>query len=123
MIPKSHKLFIKPTAEKLELNEVLVTDVVGFYYSELRKSLNDLESINIKVECLGTFSIKAKELNKLKDRLSGHLKALENPETFNQMRIKKDVTEKFEKVQKASELLESEKLRRKEIKSSRYEKN
>ena len=64
MIPKSHKNFIKPTAKELNVDEILVSDVVGFYYSELRKSLNDIASINIKVDSLGTFSIKSKELYK-----------------------------------------------------------
>jgi predicted AlkP superfamily phosphohydrolase/phosphomutase len=123
LIPKSHKLFIKPTAEKVGENEILVADVVGFYYSEVRKSLTDIESINVKIDLLGTFTIKAKELNKLKDSLTSHLKRLENPETFNQMRVKKDIEEKFEKVTKASELMESEKARKKQIKTSRYEKD
>jgi hypothetical protein len=122
LIPKSHKNFIKPTAKELNVDEILVSDVVGFYYSELRKSLNDIASINIKVDSLGTFSIKSKELYKLKGRLTGHLKALENPETFNQMRIKKDIEEKFEKVTNAANLLGSEKLRKQEVKKNRNEK-
>lgn len=123
MIPKSHKTFIKPTAEKTKQNEILVADVIGFYYSGVRKSLTDIESVNVKLDNLGTFTIRPKELNKLKDSLTSHLKRLENPETFNQMRVKKDIEERFDKVTKACELVESEKLRKKEIKTSRYEKN
>jgi hypothetical protein len=102
LIPKNHKHFIKPTADETGIDEMLVSDAVGFFYSELRKSLNDIQSINVKIDKLGTFRIKKKELHKLELRLKGHLNALESPETFNQMRIKKDVEEKLERVMKAS---------------------
>ncbi len=50
MIPKSHKQFIKSTAEDTDQKEVLVSDVIGFYYSALRKSLTDVESIKVQLE-------------------------------------------------------------------------
>lgn len=123
MIPKSHKIFIKPTADELSLPEGLVDDVVGFFYADVRKSLNDLKSLNIKIDNLGTFKIKPTELNKLKDKLEGHLKALEEPETFNQMKVKKELEIRYDKVKKVHSLIESEKERKKEHKKTKYEKN
>lgn len=123
MIPKSHKIFIKPTADELSLPEGLVDDVVGFFYSDVRKSLNDLKSLNIKIDNLGTFKIKQKELEKLKSKLEGHLKALEEPETFNQMKVKKEVEIRYEKVKKVYSLIESEKERKQEHKKTKHEKN
>lgn len=123
MIPKSHKIFIKPTADELSLPEGLVDDVVGFFYSDVRKSLNDLKSLNIKIDNLGTFKIKLKELEKLKSKLEGHLKALEEPETFNQMKVKKEVGIRYEKVKKVYSLIESEKERKQEHKKTKHEKN
>ena len=117
MIPKSHKIFIKPTADELSLPEGLVDDVVGFFYADVRKSLN------IKIDNLGTFKIKPTELNKLKDKLEGHLKALEEPETFNQMKVKKELEIRYDKVKKVHSLIESEKERKKEHKKTKYEKN
>lgn len=113
MIPKSHKQFVKPTAEDMDLKEVLVSDVVGFYYSALRKSLTDVESINIKVDCLGTFKVKERQLVKLKCTLEDHLKRLDNPETFGQMKIKKEIEEKYANLSRVSSLLVSEKVRKK----------
>ena len=112
MIPKNHKQFIESTSEKTGHNKILVSDVVGFYYSEVRKALNEMESVNIKVHCLGTFKVKEKQLIKLKLRLKGHLDALQDPETFNQMRIKKEVEERYDKVEKLSGMLMSEKIRK-----------
>jgi hypothetical protein len=123
LIPKSHKIFIKPTADELSLPEGLVDDVVGFFYSDVRKSLNDLKSLNIKIDNLGTFKIKQKELEKLKSKLEGHLKALEEPETFNQMKVKKEVEIRYEKVKKVYSLIESEKERKQEHKKTKHEKN
>ena len=123
MIPKSHKIFIKPTADELSVPEGLVDDVVGFFYADVRKSLNDLKSLNIKIDNLGTFKIKPTELNKLKDKLEGHLKALEEPETFNQMKVKKELEIRYDKVKKVHSLIESEKERKKEHKKTKYEKN
>lgn len=119
MIPKNHKQFIDPTAEETGLNKMLVEDVVGFYYSEVRKMLNDMESVNIKVIGLGTFKVKEKQLLKLKLRLKGHLEALKDPETFNQMRVKKDIETKYAKVEKISAMLISEKLRKRNHREER----
>lgn len=119
MIPKNHKHFIKPTAEETSMDEMLVSDAVGFFYSELRKSLNNIESINVKIDKLGTFRIKKKELYKLEQRLKGHLTALETPETFNQMRIKKEIEDKLEKVLKASGFFTEQYYRKLEHKSKK----
>ena len=123
MKPKSHKIFIKPTAEQLGVSEVLVTDAVGFYYSELRKALTDMVSLNVKIDSLGTFKIKEKELTKLKVKLTDHLKALDNPESFSQMRVKKEIEKKYEKVCKAYDMALSEKERKEEHKIKKHEYN
>jgi len=123
LIPKNHKHFIKPTAEKLDCKEQLVSDVIGFYYSAVRKSLSDVESINVKLDGLGTFKIKEKQLIKLKCQLGDHLERLENPETFGQMKIKKEIQEKYDNLCKASSLLVSEKVRKQTHKEKRNEKN
>jgi len=93
LIPKSHKNYIKSTAEEINCKEQLIIDIIGFYYSAVRKSLSDVESINIKLDGLGTFKIKEKQLIKLKCQLEDHLKRLESPETFGQMKIKKEIQE------------------------------
>ena len=121
MIPKSHKIFIKPAAEETGFSEVLVSDVVGFYYSELRRLLNDIDSVSIKIEKLGTFKVKPKEIKRLRARLSTHLNALKDPETFNQMRIKKDLEDRLEKVDRISTMIKEESERKQQIKQKRNE--
>lgn len=123
MIPKSHKIFIKPTADETGFSEVLVSDVVGFYYSELRRLLNDIDSVSIKIEKLGTFKVKPKEIRRLRARLSTHLNALKDPETFNQMRIKKDLEDKLQKIDRISKIIKEEYERKQQIKEKRNEKD
>jgi len=121
LIPKSHKQFIRSTAEDTGHKEQLVTDVIGFYFSAVRKSLSDVESVNIKLDCLGTFKVKEKQLVKLKCQLEDHLKRLDNPETFGQMKIKKEIQEKYDNLSHASSLLVSEKVRKKTHREKRNE--
>lgn len=121
MIPKSHKLFIKPTAEELNCSESLVNDVVGFFYSELRKKLNDIEHPRIKINHLGTFKIKTKELLFLKAKFHAHLNALNNPESFNQMKLKKELEDKIDNLGRVIDILKEESKRKKQIKEKRNE--
>lgn len=121
MIPKNHKIFIKPTAEELNIHESIVSDAVGFYYSELRKMLGNIEANAINVTELGTFKVKTKELLHLKAKTHAHLAVLKNPETFNQMKTKKELEDKLEKVSKALDVIIEEDKRKKEIKKKRYE--
>lgn len=121
MIPKSHKIFINPTAEETGFSKILVEDAVGFYYSELRRLLNEIDSISIKIDKLGTFKVKPKEIRRLRARLSTHLNALKDPETFNQMRIKKDLEDRLKKVERISKMIKEEYERKKQIKQNRNE--
>lgn len=121
MIPKSHKIFIEPTAEETGFSKILVADVVGFYYSELRRLLNEIDSISIKIDKLGTFKVKPKEIRRLRARLSTHLNALKDPETFNQMRIKKDLEDRLQKVERISAMIKEEYERKKQVKQKRNE--
>lgn len=119
--PKSHKDYIKPTAEKLDISPSLVEDCVSFFYLKVRKSLTNLEHCNVHLLGLGTFKIKEKELNKLYKRYENHLNLLENPETFNQMRIKKEIGNKLSQATAVKSLLAEEKERRNQIKKQRDE--
>jgi len=111
MLPKNSKTFIAPTAEELGLKEQFVEDVVSFYYKTLRKNLVELTSRNIQVERVGSFKAKANELHKLIAKYENHLKVI-NPETFNQMTIKKDIETKLERVKRLQNLIKDEKKRK-----------
>jgi hypothetical protein len=124
LLPKSSKHFIQPTAEKLNCDLSKVEDAVGFFYSELRKSLTNMAGPNVKVPNIGTFKVKPSELPKLKDKYEGHLSVL-SPDTFTQMSTKKDLEIRLEKVNNLQKMLDDEKARKHEFlkKKNEYTKN
>lgn len=122
MLPKSSKHFIQPTSEKLDLNITLVEDVISFYFTELRKTLSNLECHNIQVEGLGSFKVKANELPKLIKKYEKHLDVIK-PETFNQMAIKKDIEDKLYKVLKVQEQLIEDRERKIKFYKDKHEKS
>jgi nucleoid DNA-binding protein len=117
--PKSHKEFIKETADKLDIKESVVSDCVEFFYTNVRKNLANMEHTNVHVQNLGTFKVKKTELDKLYRKYRGHLSILVNPETFAQMKIKKTVEEKFEKVKKLYKIINAETIRKNQVKRSK----
>ena len=121
MLPKNSKHDIIPTALDLDLSSELVEDVISFYYSTLRKTLGNLECHNIQVEGLGSFKAKKKELPKLIYKYEKHLSVL-NPETFNQMAIKKEVEEKLQAVKKLHDMIIADKTRKQEFLKNKYAK-
>jgi nucleoid DNA-binding protein len=111
MLPKNSKHFIKPTADELDCSPELVDDAVSFFYSELRKNLIDMTGPNIQIENLGSFKTKPNELPKLIVKYQTHLDVLK-PETFNQMKLQKDLETKLEKVLGLQKQINSEKFRK-----------
>lgn len=114
MLPKNSKHYIQPVADQLDLKYDLTEDVISFYYNELRKKLTDLACHNIQVEELGTFKAKEKELPKLYMKYTHHLSVLKT-DTFNQMVIKKDITEKLDKVIALQNMIREDRKRKLEF--------
>ncbi len=119
MKPKSHKDFIKETADKLNIKDSVVEDCVEFFYAAVRKSLANMQHTNVHVQNLGTFKVKKTELDKLYRKYKNHLNILETPETFVQMKIKKEVEEKFEKVKNLYNIINAETIRKNQVKRSK----
>ena len=111
MLPKNNKHFIKPTADKLDVDVELVEDAVRFFYSEVRKTLVEMEGPNIQIENLGSFKAKQNELPKLVAKYKKHLNVLK-PETFNQMTLKKEIETKLARVLNLQKIIKSEKFRK-----------
>ncbi len=121
MNPKSYKEFIPITADELDIKKSVVEDCIDFFYSRVRKSLVDMTHKNVHVHNFGTFKAKKNELDRLYKKYQSHLSILENPETFSQMKIKKDVEEKFQKVTGLYKIINDESKRKTQIKRSKYE--
>lgn len=72
MNPKKPKKLEKQTAQSLDIQEQLVSDLVHFYWVRVRKALTTLAFPRVRVENLGTFTVRV-------NRLRGMIK---NTETY-----------------------------------------
>ena len=115
MLPKSSKHFIVWTAENLNVDSQFVEDVIRYYYSRIRKTLSSLESPIVRIEHLGSFKVKTKELPKLYNKYKKHLSVLKT-DTFSQMSIKKDIESKLVEVIELQDIIMDEYRRKKEFK-------
>jgi len=119
MLPKNSKHYIVPTAEDLKMDVQLVSDVIAFYYSGLRKRLGSLAFHNIQVESLGVFSAMPNKLPELVKKYNKHLSVLD-PEVFKQMTTKRDIESKLNKVKSLQKLITDDKNRKKEFLKKKY---
>lgn len=107
MLIRAKKLIPK-TAKKLDLPEELVSDVVDFYYTHLRKEIEQLRVTRIKVPVLGTFYFSKKKLEESIETLT-HLTTTKKPTDFKEMTVYNSRLEKIEAQKKMIELINKEK--------------
>jgi len=56
--PRKAKEFIPEVSKELDCSEILVKDVIDFYWQTIRKSLSNLSHSRIHITNLGDFTIK-----------------------------------------------------------------
>lgn len=115
MHPKKVKEFIPGVAAKLGLPEDLVTDVVAFYYEELRRNLTQMNESIFRLDGLGSFKAKPKELPKLYMKFKGQLEAMASPRTQIRIKIKLDIEQKLANVLKLQRKIAAENKRKYEF--------
>jgi hypothetical protein len=96
---KRAKDLIPKTAEELDKDVELVSDVIGFYYRELRQKMESLEHYRISVPILGTFTLSKKKLERSIKKIEEIL-ADNTPENFARLK-KYKITEELRDKQKA----------------------
>lgn len=90
MKPTKAKTLIKKTAEELGVSEILVQDVVDFYYSTVRKKIESLEYPTIYLHHIGTLRLSRRKLQRSIDHLKKLLES-NNQEDFKKV-IKYNLT-------------------------------
>jgi hypothetical protein len=84
--PKKAKQLLPEVAEKVDLSEQAVKDIIDFYWQEVRKSLSSLKHSRVHITNLGDFTIKHWKLD---DRITMIEKFKEN---FKQKGLQEIVT-------------------------------
>lgn len=105
---KKAKSLIPKTAKDCNASEELVGDVVDFYYTELRKKMENLEDTSIGVPSLGTFRVSRPKLAKSVQSIT-NLLSDSTPETFKLVKRFQLTTELRDKQQKLLDKLQKDK--------------
>lgn len=123
--PKKPKDFFPSVASKLDVNEKLVTDIVGFYWKEVKQSLLKASGPNIVLEGLGTFKAKGYKLPDIiekYERIRNKYKPLtDDPETasFQKFTILKETEQRLEILNALQLKINQETERQQQVKHKR----
>jgi len=126
MTPQKAKTYVKKIAEKKNLDSVLVDDIISFYYKKVRNSLTTLEYSRVKLDNLGTFSLKEPSLDKEEHKLTKMLGYIDvNEMTFMKHTKIDQISKKLDYIKKVKEIINLEKERLDEVAKTRtsYDKN
>lgn len=103
MRPKKAKEFISEVAQELNLPEQVVSDVIGFYWSEVRKSMSSLKHNRIHLTNLGDFVVKHWKVD-------DKIKAYEQFEEKNRQKGMQQMTARFKTAENLFDLKNLKKI-------------
>lgn len=110
-----------------ETDHKLVSELISFYWKEVRKSLSNCKGANIVIEGLGTFRAKSwklpdviTETEKMRDKYKAIVDA-QTPITFQKFAILKDYEEKLEQLNALKVMIEEDELKKQQVKDKRNE--
>lgn len=105
--PKTYKIFYSDVAEECKVHENLVEEFIRFFYSEIRKHLEELDNTRILLPNLGTFIIRK---NRIERSIKRHKDMLGNMEktTYTGYGKHLPVKEKLNKMEKSLKRIEKE---------------
>jgi hypothetical protein len=114
---KKSKILIPKTAKNCNVSEELVEDIINFYYSELRKEMESLNSYRIRVPVLGTFIITESKLSKSVKRLTDYINR-GKPDNFSEIEKYNSNIETKNKQEKLLTTLKTDKYEREQKRKS-----
>lgn len=120
MKPLKPKHFIKETALKTNQLEHLVSDVVDFFWSDVKNKIASLDYHSVTVDNLGTFRARYAKIPHIKNKYNALLNEstdLKKPKDL----VEIEVALMISKLDNLSQIIESEMERQKETKLKRRE--
>jgi len=120
--PKKISSLYKSVSEEIDVSESDLTDIVSFYWSQVRKAMEGLNDANINVENFGTFTVKPKALRAEMYKCEKFINSV-NPKDFTRYPYYKVAKEKLERFNIMSAKILEENLRKKSKIDKRYGKN
>lgn len=122
MNPKKPKTLLGDLYLELDVDKNLVSDIVDFYWLNVRKSITQISYPRIGIENLGSFELKIKSLQNTIDKYQN---ALNKTDTSNFRKYSKymAIKNRLELLENSKASILEEKERKKQIKTNRYGNN
>lgn len=121
MVPKKAKDFKKEVAEELGLPVNVVSDFIDFYWERVRKLMTGLDHEMIQIPNLGTFKVKHWKIAETTEKHKATILRVEGK--FMGYKIKVDLTDRIEKLERIKGLVAQREVKFKEIRDAREAKN
>ena len=121
MVPKKARDFRKAVAEELQLPENLVNDFIDFYWDAVRTHMSALDYVAIQIPNLGTFRVKESKIDETIEKYKVSVTKVEGK--FAGHRMKKDFTDRIEKLEKLKLVINEREAKFKVIRDARKAKN
>ena len=121
MVPKKAKDFRKAVAEELGLSEDLVDNFINFYWERVRKHMTNLDHGALQIPNLGVFKVKHWKIDETVEKHKATIIRVEGK--FAGYRMKIDLTDRIEKLEKIKSLVQEREVKFKEIRDARKNKN
>lgn len=122
MNPKKASSYIQLTANELNISDDMVSSVVNFYWKQVRRALNDLQSPSIVVANFGSFNVKPNIVEKLHTKYKQFTENLDiDSMTFKRHTIYNIGKDRLDRLRDIREQLSNEKLRKLETSRKRLE--
>ena len=114
MIPRKVKTLYPEIAAELELPEELVTDVIEFYWKEIKKELDGLTHIAITIESFGTFEARKRQVEYLIKKYKSIIKHMK-PTTYSKHALMNIAVDKLERLETMLKMCENQELKKKQV--------
>ena len=121
MVPKKANDFKKSTAEELGLSEKLVSDFIDFFWDRVRTHMTEVNYETIQIPNLGTFKVKHWKIDETVEKYKQTISRVEG--RFSAYKMKVDITDKIEKLEKIKEVVKQREIKFKAIKDARKNKS
>tara|TARA_R110000868_G_scaffold141302_1_gene357805 strand:- start:1443 stop:1832 length:390 start_codon:yes stop_codon:yes gene_type:complete len=120
MIPKKSNKLYKDVSEELDISNILVEELVEFYYNEVRQLLSNLVFPRINVEGLGQFVARPKLVRNAIPRYTKILQS-HDTSTFAAYYNKKSLETKLELLILLEQKITEQELKKTNFKKTKYE--
>lgn len=119
MNPKKFKNILEEIAKDIECDKQMMSDVMDFYWYNVRKSITTITYPRINIESLGAFRLKPKVLDKTIVKYKVAMAGFKNPDFSKYLRYQ-NLKDRLEILQRAAADLKVEMDRYKQLKTNRY---